>query len=367
MEVDLSVTIAAGCKDFFGKSLLNGIFFATSLLLVLAGLARAQSYPEFDGVYFKMNDGTFVELAEVGKVQPLGRAFLPSENWLNQPEGLWQADQFMNAPAIDPESAQSIVIVGRGFRDLRWTPFNSFNERYKNFIPDPRLPTKFDDYDRNIRESTDVNLLLDGNYIYRGNCGLDETSVKVRRVSDFVTELLPDGYRWPSAQNFSTASLRDRGCIWQPIPAQVVEVVVDGKFYAFRPKAAQVASAMQNGDGEGGSQISDGQTTQTKKLPFANGAYTWADLYCTNGQVDAPIGADINPVIISDSKVDFSDAICEIIDVSPSGDMLNVRLDCSLDGQRLSWEWSLLPSSEWSFEGRLNGGSANEFAFCGPV
>jgi hypothetical protein len=265
MEVNLSATIAEGCSEFSGKSFLRRIFGAISLLLVLAGLARAQSYPEFDGVYFKMNDGSFVELPIVGNVDATAVVTLTSEPGLHPSQWLWHADQYSNVPLVDLESAQSIVVVGSDFRDLRWTPFNSFNDRYHDFISDPKSTIEFEDYVPERIRSTDLSFVANGNYIYRGNCGLDETSVKVRRVSDFVTELLPDGYRWPSAQNFSMASLRDRGCNWQPIPAQVVEVVVDGRFYAFKPKAGQEFSDLNHSantdQGEVASLASDSEAT----------------------------------------------------------------------------------------------------------
>jgi hypothetical protein len=250
VEANLSVKVGIFSANAVYKDFILWMYFVLPFVAALTGPANAQSYPEYDGLYFRMNDGSFIELPVVGNVDATAVVTLTSEPGLHPAQWLWHADQFSNVPVVDLANAQGLVIVGRGFRDLRWTTFNSFNDRYRDFISNPNSTIEFKDYIPEQVRSTDLNLVVSRNYIYRGNCGLDETVVKVRRVSEFVTELLTDGYAWPSSQNFSAADVRDKGCSWQPMPAQVIEVVVDGQYYAFKPKAAQEYSDLDSNANE---------------------------------------------------------------------------------------------------------------------
>ena len=280
MECNLSFTIAAGCADLSSRSFLKRILLVLSLLPIFASVARAQTYPEFDGVYFKMNDESFAELPLVGNVDATAVVTLTSEPGLHPAEWLWHPEQYANVPVVDLDKAQTIIVVGSSFRKFRYVPFNSFNDQYRDFISDPRSTVEFKDYVPNQIRSTDLSLVVSQNFMVRGSCGLDETVIRVRRISDFITELQlqSDGYSWPSRQNFRLNS----GCESQPTPAQVIEVVVDGKYYAFRPKASFDGNLEKSANAAG----------DANKLSLLPGTYVTNAKFCDNPEL-AVFGRDI--------------------------------------------------------------------------
>jgi hypothetical protein len=106
--------------------------------------------------------------------------------------------------------------------------------------------------------------------------------------------------------------------------------------------------------------------TNLRSLPFPDGQYTWWDIGCEGGAIIPMPGIDASPMILQGSEVQFGNARCEVTEVDEVFETLDVDLNCDMSGAALEWNWRINPLSDATFEGRLNEGQINTYAFCAP-
>lgn len=203
-----------------------------SFVLMLTGVAYAQDYPQYDGVYLKLNTGDYVELPYSplrGAHQLVFQASGKTQNQLNfnglEGEGTYfSIEDFLSSPVVDVRQIVSIVVVGVAPRELGLHAMVDARTKNSEWINDPTgiVEHRFNGSSETVRASAVPDLLT------RQQCGNHSNNMRIKRVNQFVTEYEPK-VSW----SYSVAMPKGDGtCKGFSRWAQVMEVILDGQAFA---------------------------------------------------------------------------------------------------------------------------------------
>lgn len=190
-----------------------------------------------------MKDGSFVEIPQSPSsvsrylsfdTESATSALLAGSPYFSLP--VFGLDEFSHVPVIDLNDVGPIVIVGPSVRSFTFWPMNSSKLQYAEAIADPSAKVEYHaDGQKSVMHPSDLPELL-----VRQNCAVDLSLLRVKRVSDFVTEIYtPAEWTWPSKQSVPG----NGGCKWGSAPAPMIEMQVNGQgYHAFRPSTADSAN-----------------------------------------------------------------------------------------------------------------------------
>lgn len=200
--------------------------------------AFAQDYPEFDGVYMKMNDGSFVEL-HLNDGRGSGSVHFQSGMRFTSTIGksFFEYSDFESYPVFDLRDAGPIVVIGSPPQDLWMLPIAEVRDYYREFVDDPRAIAT---HSFSGTETTVPAAVVPSAFV-RQDCGYGLTMMQIKRISPFVTEyyLKPDlrpsdGSMWHSG----SVVLKDGRCVSFGRKAVAFNIKIDARYYAsFRSTA----------------------------------------------------------------------------------------------------------------------------------
>jgi hypothetical protein len=195
--------------------------------------ATAQDYPEYDGIYLRLKSGEFVELPyspRGGAHQLVFQASGKFQSQLNY-DGLegemtyFSIEDFSASPVVDVSQIVSIVVIGPPPRQLGFHPMVDARSKNAEYVNDP---TGVVEHRVNGSSSTiparDVPDL-----ITRQRCALQSENLRIKRVSNFVTEYEPkQGVKWIE----KVVTPENRTCKRFAHYAKVIEIILDGQVFA---------------------------------------------------------------------------------------------------------------------------------------
>lgn len=222
----------------FASTLLRAVCVVISGI-ISATMAIAQSYPEYDGVYLRMQDGSFVEL-------PLSRSNNGTRsvqfhlggmhtNALRQ--AFFGYEDFEPNPVVEIQKVEGIVVVGPQTNGIWVFPLVEVADKYKEYVSNASATATYshDGLKEEIYASDLPPIFT------RQTCGAGPDFLRVKRISDFVVEFSMKPEFRPKAGGFdgrASVAADDGSCKTTGKTAVAFEILVNEDYRAsFRNKA----------------------------------------------------------------------------------------------------------------------------------
>jgi hypothetical protein len=239
----------------FFRSVLSGV---AAIFIGLPSITFADDglpYPQFDGIYIKMNDGSYVEVPTRSIKANKGISF--QSGGMNSSElfrEYYGIDDMASLPIIDLDNAGPVVIIGPPPDDVAVSSMVDTSLYFSEYLKDPSATATFNDGTKKSQmRASDAPSLFTA-----GGCA---PPIKIRRVESFITEIYPDtaSGKWPKD---TTKSDKSRGCVGFGRNAVAFEIIIRG-----RPTAWFLS---EDGDSNRASNDSNPPKRSTKSSAFHN-------------------------------------------------------------------------------------------------
>lgn len=207
------------------SALRHAISAAFSLVLaLLVQEAQAEAYPEFEGIYFQMDDGSFVQLP-ISKARGT-RSVQFHVGWTHTNalgNHFFGWEDLQNLPVVDLDRAGPIVVVGNKPQELILFPLAEVSDYFAEFTNNPEATATY----TASNQSTDMAAGALPPLFVRQNCGVgNDRFMRTKPIDNFITEFHPkEGSDWPQESY-------GENCVELTDHAVAMELLVDGAYYA---------------------------------------------------------------------------------------------------------------------------------------
>ncbi|WP_137112397.1 hypothetical protein [Rhodobacter sp. SY28-1] len=209
------------------------LLIVAAIFSVFPTTLLAQDYPQYDGVYLRLQSGEFVELpssprAGDHQLDFQGRADSEIELNFNALEGegtYFSVEDFKSSPTVDVAQIASIVVVGPAPQHLALHPLVDARSKHDAYVNDPAASVEH----RYNGSSTTMRADAVPFLLTRQQCANLSENMRIKRVGQFVTEYEPkQGQSWNFKVNVPEGK---RACKPFSHDAHVMEVVLDGQVF----------------------------------------------------------------------------------------------------------------------------------------
>jgi hypothetical protein len=230
LEVDMKV---------LATTVLRAVYVVWSIF-ISAVMASAQSYPEYDGVYLRMQDGSFVELpitrSDKGTRSVQFHLGGMHTNALGQQ--FFGYEDFDLLPIIDVREVEGIVVIGPQTNDISLFPLPEVEDAYKEYVDNPAATASYS-HDGLTEEiyAADLPAIFTRQ---RRPCGWDAQTMRIKRIGEFVVEFsLKPEFRSENGglDGRSFVKVADGSCMNTGKLTVIFEVANENYRASFRSKA----------------------------------------------------------------------------------------------------------------------------------